>query len=96
MTYPGEARVSARSKHLRDVSEGGSSAHDIQHGVYPARMGGPHGFDNIALGVVNGLSSAQAAEVLLVFGPGRGDDVGTQPRCHLDRETADTTGASHD
>ncbi len=77
--------MSARSKHLRDVSEGGSSAHDIQHG-----------FDDIALGVVNGLRSAQAAEVLLVLGPGRGDDVGTQPRCHLDRETADTTGASHD
>ena len=30
------------------MSDGGSAAHDIQHGVYPAGMGSPHGLDDIA------------------------------------------------
>ena len=59
-------------------------------------MGSPHGLDNIAPGEVDGLGRAQAAEVLLVLGPGCGDDVRARPRCHLDRESPEAPGASHD
>ena len=58
-------------------------------------MATPHGLDNIAPGEVDGLGRAQAAEVLLVLGPGRGDDMRAHPRCHLDRESPEAPGASH-
>jgi len=51
---------------------------------------------HIVLGVVDGLGRPQAAEVRLVLGSGRGDAVRAEICRHLDRETADAAGASHE
>ena len=42
---------------------------DIQHRMYPVRLGRAHGVDDIALGIVDGLGGSQPAQVLLFPSP---------------------------